>query len=106
MNESPSLTREEAFHRLTDILRCKWTLAILDAVARGITRPGQMQRELDGLTAKILNERIDKLERYGVIVRERQDQIVPHTEYRLTQRGNELVRLLDDLRTYAATWQV
>jgi len=100
-----TITREEAFHRLTDVLRCKWTLAILDAITRGVVRPGQMERELEGLTAKVLYERVRKLERYGLIERDVYDEVPPRTEYRLTQRGEELVRLLADLRAFAGLWE-
>lgn len=98
------IDRAEAFHRLTDVLRCKWTVAILDGVARGWNRPSVLERKFDGLTAKVLNERVAKLERYGLIVREQFDEVPPRTEYRLTPRGEQLVRLLADLRQFAEGW--
>lgn len=79
-------------------------MAILDAITRGVVRPGQMERELEGLSTKVLNERVRKLERYGIIRRIVFDEVPPHTEYRLTQRGKELVVLLGDLRTFASQW--
>lgn len=82
------------------MLKCKWTLAILDAVARGVTRPSQVQRALPGLTAKVLNERVAKLERYGVIERTVLAEVPPHVEYRLTDTGMRLVRLLEHIREF------
>ncbi len=100
-----AISREEAFHRLTDILRCKWTIGILDAITRGVVRPGQIERTLEGLSAKVLNERVRKLERYGLIEKYVYDEVPPHTEYRLTSRGDEMVRLLADLRAFAGRWE-
>lgn len=96
----------EGFHQITEILKCKWTLAILDAVRRGVTRPSQIQRELPGLTPKVLNERTKKLERFGVLERAIFAEIPPRVEYRLTERGTSLVRLLEKISEFIAEeWQ-
>ena len=44
-----------------DIVGCKWSLAVIDLVRRGICRPGAMEHAIDGLSAKVLNERLRKL---------------------------------------------
>lgn len=41
-----------------DILGCKWSLMVLQLVRQGICRPGQMERSVEGLTTKVLNERL------------------------------------------------
>lgn len=98
------LARSEGFHRLTDLLRCKWTLAIIDAIDRGVTRPGQLQRELPGLTAKILNERVRKLESYGLIDRHAYPEIPPRVEFSFTERGRDLIGLIRTMRAFAEQW--
>lgn len=90
----------DGFHRISELLKCKWTLAILDAIARGVTRPSQVQRALPGLTAKVLNDRVAKLERYGIIEREVFPEVPPHVEYRLTSTGARLVGLLEQIRQF------
>lgn len=102
---APEVPDAEAFHRLTDILRCKWTIAVIDAIDRGVCRPGHIQKELRGLTAKILNERVRKLTRYGLIVKESYPEIPPHVEYRFTARGRQLVKLIRTMRDFAQTWE-
>ncbi len=96
--------RQEAFHRLTDILRCKWTLAVLDALAQGVNRPGQLVRTLPGLTPKVLYERVHKLERYGLLIRRAYPEIPPRVEYELTERGRRLVALISQMREFAHDW--
>lgn len=102
----PSRSRTtEGFHRISDILKCKWTMAIIDAIARGINRPSQVQRALPGLTAKVLNERVSKLERYNILEREVFAEVPPRVEYRLTQNGKRLIALLDEVRQFIyETW--
>lgn len=103
MNES--ITQEEAFHRITDLLRCKWSLGVLDAISVGHLRPSQIQRSLDGLTPKVMYQRLHKLERFGLIQR----RVIgteqsPHTEYVMTDRGLQVVSALLTLRNVAEQW--
>lgn len=96
--------QQEAFHRLTDILRCKWTLAVLDALAQGVNRPGQIVRALPGLTTKVLYERVHKLERYGLLTRRAYPETPPRVEYELTERGRQLLALIRQIREFAHEW--
>lgn len=99
-----NVTREEAYHRLTDLLRCKWTLAILARLADGPQRPSQLERALDGLTPKVLNDRLTKLMRYGLVCRHTYDETPPRAEYGLTPRGRSFVAMLAQLRSFAEAW--
>lgn len=99
-----SISKEEAFHRLTDIVRCKWTLAILDALADGVNRPSLIEKKLDGLSAKVMNERFKKLERFGLIKKNTYSEFPPHVEYDLTDTGKELVKVLNEMRMFAHNW--
>jgi DNA-binding HxlR family transcriptional regulator len=81
-----------------DIVGCKWSLCVLDLVSRGVTRPGEMQRSYRGLTTKVLNERLRKLVRFGILERRAWPEVPPRVEYRLTPFGHRFGRLLDDIR--------
>ncbi|MCS6831103.1 MAG: helix-turn-helix domain-containing protein [Armatimonadota bacterium] len=94
----------EVYDCVTEILKCKWTLAILDAIARGVNRPGRLERELPGLTTKVLNERIRKLERYGIIIRQVYPEIPPRVEYMFTERGKRLLALIEAVNEFARRW--
>jgi DNA-binding HxlR family transcriptional regulator len=92
---------DAAFQQLADILGCKWTMAILDGISGGVNRPGRIERALPGLTTKILNDRVKKLERFGLIVRRSYPEVPPRVEYELTPRGRRLVALLGTIRRFA-----
>lgn len=104
LREMEGYLHAEVYECLTDILKCKWTLEILDAIARGINRPGQLERSLPGLTPKVLQERVRKLERYGIIERVAHPEIPPRVEYFFTSRGERLVELLQTIRQFAEQW--
>ena len=92
---------ERAFGEVADVLGCKWTLAILDAMDRGVNRPGRLQRELPGLSAKVLNQRRGKLQRFGLIVRHAHPEIPPRVEYEFTPRGRSMLDVVRAARRYA-----
>lgn len=78
-----------------DVIGCKWTLHVLAQVRAGVTRPGRLVRTAEGLTTKVLNERLAKLVRYGVLEKISYPEIPPRVEYRLTPLGERLNGILD-----------
>jgi len=86
-----------AARMVEDIIGCKWSLTVLGLVRAGVKRPGAMQRRVDGLTAKVLNERLRKLLRYRIIEREVFAEVPPRVEYRLTEFGKRFGGVLDQI---------
>jgi DNA-binding HxlR family transcriptional regulator len=80
-----------------DILGCKWSLAVLQLVRQGICRPGAIERSLEGLTTKVLNERLRKLTNYKILQRQAYPEIPPRVEYRLTSFGEKFIGILDQM---------
>ncbi|HMU33391.1 MAG TPA: helix-turn-helix domain-containing protein [Pyrinomonadaceae bacterium] len=85
----------DAKRMVENIIRCKWSLSVIDLVKRGVNRPGAMERNVDGLTTKVLNERLRKLVRFGILDREEFAEVPPRVEYRLTPFGEKFAVLLD-----------
>lgn len=48
-------------------LGCKWMLEVLRLIRIEISRPGAMTRSLDGLTTKVLNERLSDLLNFSIV---------------------------------------
>lgn len=88
-----------AARMVEDIVGCKWSLIVLDLVTRGVARPGAMQREVPGLTAKVLNERLRKLVRFGILEKQAYPEIPPRVEYSLTEFGAKFAAILDGVAT-------
>lgn len=85
-----------------NIIRCKWSLTVLELVAKGTNRPGAMERAIDGLTTKVLNERLRKLVRFGILTKRSYPEVPPRVEYELTDFGRRFINILDaidDLQT-------
>ncbi len=60
-------------------------------------RFNEMQRYLKKVADKTLSRNLKELEEDGLILRTVYPQIPPKVEYRLTDRGHSLVRVLDGL---------
>ncbi|MFC1759029.1 winged helix-turn-helix transcriptional regulator [Planctomycetota bacterium] len=82
---------------LQSVLGCKWTLHILGEVRRGVNRPGQLVRSADGLTTKVLNERLVKLVRFRILEKTSYPEVPPRVEYELTEFGQRFSSLLDEV---------
>jgi DNA-binding HxlR family transcriptional regulator len=78
-----------------DVVGCKWSLSVLGRVREGTRRPGAIQRSIPGLTTKVMNERLAKLVRYGVLSRTSHPEVPPRVEYDLTPFGRKLAAILD-----------
>jgi DNA-binding HxlR family transcriptional regulator len=88
-----------------NIVGCKWSLRVLALVRDGVHRPGAMEHAVDGLTAKVLNERLRKLSRYGILHKTVYPESPPRVEYRLTDFGERFSTLLDSIDALEASLQ-
>lgn len=84
---------------IESVVGCKWSLSVLEMVRRGVNRPGAMERSVEGLTTKVLNERLRKLVRFGVLERTVFAEVPPRVEYNLTDFGNKFVKILENIES-------
>jgi DNA-binding HxlR family transcriptional regulator len=89
-----------------DIISGKWTLLILRDLSEGLNRFSVLERSLVGISPKTLSERLKSLERAGVITRTSYAEVPPRVEYALTDRGMDLIPLIDHMRDYGTKWLV
>lgn len=78
-----------------DVVGCKWSLAVLGAVRSGVCRPGAMEHAIDGVSKKVLNERLRKLVRFGILEKRAYPEVPPRVEYRITRFGQKFSGLMD-----------
>jgi DNA-binding HxlR family transcriptional regulator len=90
----PSLKAKRVDTLLEDVIGCRWTISVLRAVAGGVRRPGAIERHIEGISSKVLNDRLRHLTRAGIFERIQFSEIPPRVEYRLTEFGRKFTRLL------------
>lgn len=98
MKPSPPSDTPREYRRLEDVLGCKWSVSVLQAIADGVERPGALERYIAGISTKILTERLRKLEAYGLITKAVQATKPPRTDYALTPHGTKVIALIAQIR--------
>src|SRR5262245_57013699 len=91
---------------LLRLLMGPWTTYILWVLrSNGPTRFGELRRRVAGVSAKVLTERLRMLADAGVVRRDHEPTIPPQVTYSLTDRGEELKQVLDQLNAVALRWR-
>ena len=88
---------QRTWHALQDVLGSKWACHVVRALADQERGFNDLERALDGITAKILSERLRELQCRGFVEREVHDTAPLTTTYRLTDHGHRLATILGDL---------
>jgi DNA-binding HxlR family transcriptional regulator len=90
----PKLNSGRVDMLLEDVLGCRWTFSVLRAVAKGVRRPGALERHIEGISTKVLGDRLKQFTRAGIFERVVFPEIPPRVEYRLSDFGKKFLRLL------------
>jgi len=97
-NNNMSPSAKSAYSQLEDVVGCKWSVSVLRSVAEGVSRPGALERHVQGISTKVLSERLRKLTTYGLLFKHVYAEVPPRTEYSLTQNGQKLVSIIDQIK--------
>src|SRR5216684_3652962 len=84
-----------------DRIADKWTALIIQILAHGTMRYAALQREIGGISQKMLTQTLRELERDGLVERTVHPVVPPHVEYRLTPLGRSLRQPLDAICAWA-----
>ena len=88
----------------------KWTLLIILELYKGsghTRRFSELMEALDGITQKILSERLKELEEEGIVTKHVDATLFPvKSEYTLTKSGLELVDVIRGIKMWALKWKI
>ncbi|MGC1131980.1 MAG: helix-turn-helix domain-containing protein [Nitrososphaeraceae archaeon] len=76
------------------IIGKKWTVLIIREILKGHTQFNRFIENIEGITPKVLTERLRELERLGIIRREIVSEYPVRVEYSLTDIGKEFEPVL------------
>lgn len=85
------------------IIGSKWTMMILHNLFEGKKRFGELQRSLGTISPKTLSQRLQELERAGIIKKKVFAEIPLHVEYNLTDKGKSLEKIFKDMASWGQT---
>ena len=90
--------------RTAEIVCGKWTLLVIRDLAEGRSRFCELERSLRGISPRTLSLRLRALEEEGILERQTFPEVPPRVEYALTAKGQALVPLIEDMRSYGREW--
>ena len=73
-------------------------------LAEGTTRFCELERSLAGISPRTLSLRLRALEEEGIVERHTYPEVPPRVEYALTEKGQALLPLIEDMRSYGRRW--
>lgn len=80
--------------RSLDVLGDRWTLLVIRDLRRGHSKFADLLVSLRGISPSVLSERLQSLEREGVVERRFYSEHPPRAEYVLTAKGDALAPIL------------
>lgn len=86
-----------------ELLCERWSLLVVSRVIDGCTRFNQIHRGVPRISPSLLSQRLQQLERAGVVTRRTAGRGRP-AEYRLTTAGYELAPIVEALAVWGQHW--
>jgi len=87
--------------QVLDRIADRWTALVVGRLEEGTQRFSELQREIGGVSSKMLSQTLRSLERDGLVERTVHPVVPPHVEYRLTPLGETLTEPLAAVREWA-----
>src|SRR5690348_2869225 len=92
------------YEQAVQLLGKRWTGLILDTMLEGPQRFCEMTAIVEGLSDRVLSDRLRELESEGVVERIVYPQIPVRVEYRLTEKGRDLKPVVESIHEWAQHW--
>jgi DNA-binding HxlR family transcriptional regulator len=89
-----------------EVIATKWTPLIVHDMSEGPRRFMELEHACPGISPRTLSERLDTLEREGVVIRRSYPESPPRVEYELTQKGRALLPIIREMRKFGRAWLV
>ena len=89
-----------------EILGAKWTAVVVHDLSEGPRRFTELEHSCRGISPRTLSERLRALEQEGIVVRRSYTESPPRVEYALTEKGEDLLPIIDEMRRFGHAWLV
>lgn len=92
------------FEKAFQLLGKRWVGVIIRVLSDGPIRFNEMAERIPHISQKVLSERLKELEDQGILVREVYPESPVRIQYRLTEKGEAIKPVLDEVQNWADKW--
>ena len=92
------------YEHTAQLLGKRWMGLLLDALMSGPKRFCELTSAVEGLSDRVLSDRLRELEVESIIERVVYPQIPVRVEYRLTEKGYDLKPVVEAMHNWAEAW--
>jgi DNA-binding HxlR family transcriptional regulator len=92
------------FEQATQLLGKRWTALLLEALLQGPQRFCELTTSVEGLSDRVLSDRLRELETEGIVERIVYPHIPVRVEYQLTDKGRALAPVVQAIHKWAEEW--
>jgi DNA-binding HxlR family transcriptional regulator len=103
LSQTTQLSETCASHPVGRALRLlgdSWTLIIVYSLLSGAKRFGELLDALGSASPRTLSQRLKMLEETGFVQRQAYLEIPPRVEYRLSEKGQALVNIMEAIKQF------
>lgn len=87
-----------------NVISGKWKLKILNKLRDGAKRYSDINRNVPGLTEKMLSQQLRELEEDQIVTRTVYPEVPPRVEYELTERGLAMSDIFQSLEAWGSNF--
>lgn len=92
------------YHQAVELVGRRWSGAILRAMLAGADRFTELRATIPGMSDRLLSERLKEFEAEGLVERLVFPETPVRIEYRLTEKGQALLPVVEAIATWAEAW--
>ncbi len=92
------------FHKASELIGRRWTGAIIFVLLRSRCRFAVLRQAVPDITDRMLSERLQELEKEGIVERTVFPEIPVRVEYSLTKKGRALAEAFEAISSWAEKW--
>src|SRR5581483_5963723 len=93
-----------SYSEAVEVIGRRWTGAILRVLLSGQTRFAAIANTVEGISDRLLSERLKELEEVGIVERKVTACRPVRIDYELTEKGRELEPVIRELAAWAERW--
>lgn len=102
-NKGYVLAKDCPSREILNHLTSRWGVLVLIVLLEGRKRFGEIRKQIEGVSERMLSETLKQLEQDGMLIRQSFDTVPPHVEYYLTDLGVQAAEKVHDLVDWIET---